>query len=59
MFLYITILLIIAFTTFYINAFMIEKKCPESTVVYKYLPPDTLSDQFNRNNKNGFEYMFK
>ena len=58
MFLYITILLIIAFLSFYINVFVIEKKCPESQVIYKYLPEDTFSDQF-RENKDRVGYMFK
>lgn len=58
MYLYITILLIIAFLSFYINAFVIKKTCPESQVIYKYLPEDTLSDQF-KENKDRFGYMFK
>lgn len=58
MFLYITILLIFLFAGIYINLFVIEKTCPPSNVVYRYLPEDTLKLQFTTKNNELIDDLF-
>jgi hypothetical protein len=58
MYLYITILLIFLVGTIYINLFVIKKTCPESQVIYKYIPEDQLAKQFETKNQDFFEDLF-